>query len=79
MTIPDYPGRCPGLWAYRPFRPFATKVRSKLWNAHFSLVPRMNERLRGKWITGHGYSPDRIYPSLCCIAYWLNAIDEKTS
>lgn len=52
---------------------------ARLWNAHFSLVPRMNERLRGKWITGHGYAPDRIYPSLCCIAYWINAIDDKNS
>ena len=52
---------------------------ARLWNVHLSLVPRMNERMRGKWITNHGYASDRIYPSLCCIAYWLNAIDDRNS
>jgi abortive infection bacteriophage resistance protein len=52
---------------------------ARLWNAHFSLVPRMNERMRGKWITGNGYASDRLYPSLCCIVYWLNAIDQKNT
>jgi abortive infection bacteriophage resistance protein len=52
---------------------------ARLWNVHLSLVPRMNERMRGKWITSHSYASDRIYPSLCCIAYWLNAIDDKNS
>ena len=35
--------------------------------------------MRGKWITDHDYASDRIYSSLCCIAYWLNAIDGKNS
>lgn len=48
---------------------------ARLWNAHFSLVPRMSDRMRGRWITNQSYSSDRIYLSLCCIAYWLNAID----
>ena len=39
----------------------------------------MNERMRGKWITGNGYASDRLYPSLCCIVYWLNAIDQKNT
>lgn len=52
---------------------------ARLWNAHLSLVPRMNERMRGNWINGRGYASDRLYPSMCCIAYWLNAIDRKNS
>lgn len=52
---------------------------ARLWNAHFSLVPRMSDRMRGRWITNQRYSSDRIYPSLCCIAYWLNAIDDENS
>lgn len=52
---------------------------ARLWNAHLSLVPRMNERMRGRWINGHSYNSDRLYPSMCCIAYWLNAIDPKNT
>lgn len=52
---------------------------ARLWNAHFSLVPRMNERMRGKWIASQGYLSDRLYPSLCCIVYWLNAINDKNT
>ena len=52
---------------------------ARLWNAHFSLVPRMNERMRGKWIADKEYADDRLYPGLCCIVYWLNAIDPKNT
>ena len=51
----------------------------RLWNSHFSLMPRMNDRMRGKWISGHDYIPDRLFSSLCCIVYWLNAIDEENT
>ena len=52
---------------------------ARLWNAHFSLVPRMNEGMRGRWIANRNYAADRIYPSLCCIAYWLNTIDRENT
>ena len=52
---------------------------ARLWNAHFSLVPRMNERMRGRWITSTGRTSDRLFPNLCCIAYWLNAIDPQNT
>ena len=48
---------------------------ARLWNAHFSLVPRTTEHMRGKWIANQHFPSDRLYPSLCCIAYWLNAIN----
>ncbi len=50
-----------------------------LWNSHFSLVPRTNERMRGRWITNNHFHSDKIYPSLCCIAYWLNSINPQNT
>ena len=52
---------------------------ARLWNAHFSLVPRTNERMRGKWIANRHFSSDKLYPSLCCIAYWINSINPQNT
>ena len=52
---------------------------ARLWNAHFSLVPRTNERMRDRWITNHNFSPDKLYPILCCITYWLNSINPQNT
>ena len=52
---------------------------ARLWNAHFSMVPRTNERMRGNWIANLHFSSDKLYPSLCCIAYWLNSINPQNT
>ena len=52
---------------------------ARLWNAHFSMVPRTNERMRGNWIANRQFSSDKLYPSLCCIAYWLNSINPQNT
>ena len=52
---------------------------ARLWNAHFSMVPRTNERMRGNWIANRLFSSDKLYPSLCCIAYWLNSINPQNT
>ena len=52
---------------------------ARLWNAHFSMVPRMNEGMRGKWIGNIQFPLDKLYPSLCCIAYWLNSINPQNT
>ena len=52
---------------------------ARLWNAHFSMVPRTNERMRGNWIANRHFSSDKLYPSLCCIAYWLNSINPQNT
>ena len=52
---------------------------ARLWNAHFSMVPRMNDPMRGNWITNRQFSSDKLYPTLCCIAYWLNSINPKNT
>lgn len=42
---------------------------ARLWNTHISLVPRMNERMRDYWVNNQQYTPEKLYPSMCCIAY----------
>ena len=55
------------------------RMIARLWNAHFSLVPRTNEHMRDKWIANRHFSSDKLYPSLCCIAYWLNSINPRNT
>lgn len=50
---------------------------ARLWNAHFSMVPRMNDNMRGKWINNYNYYSNKLYPSLCCILYLLNNINPQ--
>ena len=42
---------------------------ARLWNAHFPVRPKMNPRMRQKWIIDFSFPDDRLYPQLCCIAY----------
>ena len=44
-----------------------------------TMVPRTNERMRGNWIANRHFSSDKLYPSLCCIAYWLNSINPQNT
>ena len=35
--------------------------------------------MRGRWITNNHFHSDRLYPQLCCIAYWLNSINPQNT
>lgn len=53
---------------------------SRIWNRRFALKPQMPRKLSGgKWLTDFSFPPDKIYPQLCCIAYWLNSIDQNNT
>ena len=53
---------------------------SRIWNRRFAVKPQIPRVLAGKaWISDFSFPPDKIYPQLCCIAYWLNAIDPKNT
>ncbi len=53
---------------------------SRIWNRRYALKPQMPKTLAGgDWLTDFSFPPDKIYPQLCCIAYWLNAIDQKNT
>ena len=52
---------------------------ARLWNAHFAVRPKITPRMRQKWITNLNFPTDRLYPQLCCIAYWLNSINPQNT
>lgn len=53
---------------------------SRIWNRRYALKPQMPKTLAGgDWLTDFSFPPDKIYPQLCCIAYWLNAIEQKNT
>lgn len=35
--------------------------------------------MRQRWITNFNFPSDRLYPQLCCIAYWLNSINSQNT
>lgn len=52
---------------------------ARLWNAHFAVRPKITSRMRQRWITNFRFPADRLYPQLCCIAYWLNSINPENT
>ena len=52
---------------------------TRLWNAHFAVRPKITSRMRQRWITNFDFPIDRLYPQLCCIAYWLNSINSQNT
>ena len=47
----------------------------RLWNTNIVVKPNLPSRLPNTWITNRQLSPDKLYPHLCYIAYWLNSIN----
>ena len=74
FNIPEH--LCMGSWLRS-----ITVVRNacahhaRLWNAHFSITPQTSAKMKGPWITDFKFAKDRLYPQLCCIAYWLDGMD----
>ena len=52
---------------------------ARLWNAHFAVRPKITSRMRQRWIHNFNFPNDRLYPQLCCIAYWLNSINPQNT
>lgn len=52
---------------------------ARIWNRRFPQKPEMLRRSRFPWITTIPRQPFKLYSLLSCIAYWLNAIDDKNS
>ncbi len=47
---------------------------SRVWNRKFPVKPQTPMRMPRKWISDFSFRQETLYPQLCCIAYWLNAI-----
>ncbi|MBQ8959340.1 MAG: Abi family protein [Bacteroidales bacterium] len=52
---------------------------ARLWNRFLNAAPQMNVNLRGTWINSGHIDANKVYAILCCIAYWLRAINAKSS
>lgn len=52
---------------------------ARLWNNYTSIQLRLPHRLPYSWLTNFNIPEGRLYQQLCCIAYWLNAIDQKNT
>lgn len=52
---------------------------ARLWNRRFAIKMRLPHRSRQPWIKEFAFPEDRLYPQLCAIAYWLNAIDPSNT
>lgn len=52
---------------------------ARIWNRTMPVMPQMLTRPIEKWITTVPAIANRPYAILCCIAYWLNAIDPQNT
>lgn len=53
---------------------------ARLWNQRFPFAPMLpKKRMPLPWISSIPVSTKSLYPHLCCIAYWLNAIDPQNT
>ena len=52
---------------------------ARVWNRSFATMPMLPGRLPQRWISNRVFPANKLYPFLCCIAYWLNAIDPQNS
>lgn len=48
---------------------------SRLWNRYLTNAPQIKASLRGAWIDINKIETNKLYAIICCIAYWLDAID----
>ncbi len=48
---------------------------ARVWNRRFPVMPVLPRKTTQPWITNRNIHPYKLYPHLCYIAYWLNAIN----
>jgi len=52
---------------------------ARVWNRAYPLKPATPQVMPNKWITNFTFREESLYAQLCCIAYWLNAVDTKNT
>ena len=52
---------------------------ARVWNRRFPIMPILPRKTALPWITNRNIHPYKLYPHLCYIAYWLNAIDPSNT
>lgn len=51
----------------------------RLWNRVIPVKPLLPRRVQSTWISNTVVSQTRLYAGLCCMLYWLNAIDSSNT
>lgn len=49
----------------------------RVWNRVMPVMPQLPMKLKQAWITNIPELANRLYAVLCCLLYWLNAIDSQ--
>ena len=52
---------------------------ARVWNRLFPVPPTIPTTMPNAWIADLSFNPNKLYPQLCCLAYWLNAIDSQNN
>ena len=52
---------------------------ARVWNRAYPLKPATPQIMPNNWITNFTFREESLYAQLCCIAYWLNAVDTKNT
>ena len=52
---------------------------ARIWNRRFPIMPELPRKTTQPWIENRNIPPYKLYPQLCCIAYWLRAINEQST
>lgn len=47
---------------------------ARIWNRRFSMIPQIPQTMQSAWIENMDFDNTKLYPLLCCVVYWLNAI-----
>ena len=48
---------------------------ARIWNRFLNATPQLNARLRGLWINNYQVDANKLYATLCYIAYWLDSME----
>ena len=52
---------------------------ARVWNRAYPLKPATPPVMPNKWLTNFAFREESLYVQLCCIAYWLNAINTNNT
>ena len=52
---------------------------ARIWNRNYPITPVLPKKLPNAWLKDTNIPFNKLYPQLCCIAYWLNAIDASNT
>ena len=78
FNIPKFEYMCTWLRCMTVIRNICAH-HARLWNTNIVVYPCLPKRMPNTWIDNRLVAPDKLYPHLCYIAYWLSAIDSTNT